>query len=100
MEKGLLFFTLAVGAFWLILDEFYGAKRISNIASQLTPTSTNPIKDFMGWKEATPEEKEKTYKQTLDKIDKNKGIKTDKAKDAVKDMVTDFYLKSGGMVQS
>lgn len=111
MEKGLLFFTLAAGAFWLILDEFYGTKRVSNIATQLTPQMNNPItdalnnvgesiKDFTKWEVKTPAEKEKSYKKTIDDINKNDNIKSNDAKKAMQDLVTDFYMKSGGMVSS
>lgn len=111
MEKGLLFFTLAAGAFWLILDEFYGTKKVSGIASQLTPQLNNPItnaidttvgkvKEFTQWNVATPEEKEKTHKKIIEDIDKNENIKTKEAKKAIKDVVDDFYLKGGGMVTS
>lgn len=111
MEKGLLFFTLAAAAFWLILDEFYGTKKVSGIANQLTPQTNNPIsdalnnvgesiKDFTKWEVKTPDEKEKSYKKAIEDIDKNDNIKTDSAKKAMKDLVTDFYMKSGGMVSS
>lgn len=42
MEKGLLFFTLSLLCLWVILDEFFGDKKLlSGIALKLTPQSTS-----------------------------------------------------------
>lgn len=35
MEKGLLFLTLAMLCLWVILDDFFGDRKLSNVAKQL-----------------------------------------------------------------
>jgi hypothetical protein len=37
MDSGLFFLTLAMLCIWLILDEFYGKKRISTFANLVIP---------------------------------------------------------------
>jgi hypothetical protein len=41
MEKGLLFFTLSVACLWLVLDEFYGGRKLSSIAAALSQGQTS-----------------------------------------------------------
>lgn len=45
MEKGVLFFTLALVCFWLILDDFYGNNRLTKIAERITPDVRTPFDD-------------------------------------------------------
>jgi len=111
MEKGLLFFTLAAGILWLILDEFWGSKKISGIATQLTPDISNPVtdvidkvgdkvKDTFSWRTLTPEDKEESHKKLKESIDKSDKIKDNETKKRIKEMVDDFYLSGGGRVSS
>lgn len=104
MEKGVLFFTLSVACLWLILDDLFGTKKVSGLAQQLTPNINMPV-DFFKDKvkdvvegTATPEEKEKQVKEAKEKVDKSESIKTDDAKKAIKDLIDDFYEKSGGKI--
>lgn len=98
MEKGVLFLTLTAACLWIILDEFFGTKKVSNVAQQLTPNAPNPfektkeaVKDFMTWEVGTLEDKEERRKEINKQIEANDGIKTDKAKKALKDAVDAFY---------
>jgi hypothetical protein len=38
MEKSIVYLTMSVGGIYLILDEFYGKKRISQFVSQVVPS--------------------------------------------------------------
>lgn len=95
MEKGLLFLTLSVGCLWLVLDEFFGNKRLSSVVSNLTPDFKNPVETFIQGS-ATPMEKDKIRQDTLNNIEKGKS--SDSAKKAMKDAVNRFYESTGGRV--
>lgn len=45
--RGLLFFIFGFVCIWLVLDEFYGKKYISHVASLLTPTIAGPSIQWM-----------------------------------------------------
>lgn len=110
MEKGLLFFTLALTAIWIILDDFYGGKHLSKMAQKMTPDISTPIdvvKD--GWESTkdTVEEAGKTAKKAVEKASgydtykkyqKMKPEQKKKAKKAAKDSFIDGFwngLKRG-----
>lgn len=67
MEKGLLFFTLSLLCLWVILDEFFGDKRLSNIALQFTPRG-------QGIEAVNHEEANKSKKEAIDKIEKDETL--------------------------
>lgn len=103
MEKGLLFLTLAVGCGWLVLDEFFGNKRISNIAKNFTPTApsiTEAIKETVVGTEEQQKKKALDQEKLKNAVDKNKNIKTDKAKKAVKDAIDEFYNNTPQMEEA
>lgn len=106
MEKGLLYFTISVALLWVILDEFFGSKKLSGIADNLTPDIKSPteavkeavtdtvdkakekVKDAVqGTK--TPKEKKDDAKKAKDNVDKSNV--NDKAKGAIKDAIDKFY---------
>lgn len=60
MEKGLLMLTLAIGCVWLILDDFFGTKRLTSLVLSVTPNVTSPLDNV--------KEKVDAYK---DKVEKN-----------------------------
>lgn len=99
MEKGILFLTIAAGCLWILLDEFFGTKKISGVASQMTPTINNPlsnaidgVKDFVSWDVGTKSETEKNKdaSQILKNIEENPNL-NNKVKDTLKESVNDFY---------
>lgn len=47
-DKTIFFITLALVCVWLILDNFYGNKRIDNFVASLFP-SLSKEKDSKGW---------------------------------------------------
>lgn len=92
MEKGLLFFTLSMLCLWVILDDFFGSKKLSGIAQNLTPNIKSPGEAVSEFVEGTATKKEMKSKENDIKksIDKNKNMNP-KAKDALKDSVNHFY---------
>lgn len=103
MEKGILFLTIAAGCLWIILDEFFGTKKISGVAQQMTPTINNPVadaidgvtegvKDFVSWDVGTKtrDETKKDASNLLKEVDKNTKLDS-KVKDVLKDSISDFY---------
>jgi hypothetical protein len=86
MERGLLFFTLALLCVWAVLDEFWGKKKISEIAAKLTPT-TKPVT----WKD--DEQANEDKENTKDKIDRSDDMSED-AKKKLKEAVDKFYEPS------
>lgn len=103
VEKGLLFLTLSVACLWVLLDEFYGTKKISKIAKNFVPEIPNPIEaikenvdDFVnGTKTDTDKKQDKD--KIKNEIDKKPGV-SDKGKDALKDAVDQFYNNMPGAV--
>lgn len=63
MDKGLFFFILSLTALWLVLDEFFGQQRISQIALKLTPNVETPLSSVQD----TIEQKKKEFKKKADK---------------------------------
>lgn len=97
MEKGLLFLTLAVGCLWLILDEFFGDKRLSNIVNNVTPDFENPLKEAVHnamYGKQTLEEKVEAKEALKDKVDKE-FKSTDKAKSEIKKSIDMFWEMQG-----
>lgn len=97
MEKGLLFLTLSVGCLWVILDEFFGDKRLTNIVNNMTPDFENPIKeavhDVMYGKQ-TPAEKIEARDAAKEKVDKE-FKSSDSAKADIKKAIDKFYEMQG-----
>lgn len=46
-SRGLLFFIFGFTCLWLLYDEFYGKKRITNLTNLLTPNIPNFISTVM-----------------------------------------------------
>lgn len=99
MEKGILFLTIAAGCLWIILDEFFGTKKISGISQKMTPTINNPIadaaegvKDFFTWDVGTKsvKEKNKDASNLLKEVDKNEKLNP-KVKEEIKKGINQFY---------
>lgn len=92
MEKGLLFFTISAACLWLLLDEFFGTKRLSNVAQNFVPNIKSPgeaVSEFVEGT-ATKEEMQSKEKEVTDSVDKNKNL-PEKAKKAIKDAIKKFY---------
>ena len=89
MEKGLLFMTLSVLCLWILLDEFFGTKKLSKVAESLTPDVGLVLGGGIPL-DTSQEEKDEAAKDIKDKIDKNKDLK-DKIKDDLKKGVDHFY---------
>lgn len=71
-DRGLLFLTLSLVCFWLVFDDFFGKKRLSTLASYMTPQSgslTDSIKE--GWKK---EDKKLTDQRSKARKDKKKRV--------------------------
>jgi hypothetical protein len=62
MDKGLFFFILSITALWLVLDEFFGQQRISQIALKLTPNVDTPLSSV----QSAIEEKKKEVDQKVE----------------------------------
>ncbi|WP_434785680.1 hypothetical protein [Bacillus velezensis] len=96
MEKGLLFFTLAIAAAWIILDDFYGNKHLTNIAKTMTPDVNTPFdqigekvqKDAQDTADLFSGRLYKKYKETKKK-DPKAGKKIDEA--AKKSFTNGFF---------
>ena len=89
MEKGLLFFTLSMVAVWLILDDFFGSKRVSNMAMKMTPDINTPLDTVKeGIDKATESVKDgvSNYKKGQEKLAKG-------AKDLVTGKTWEQYLE-------
>ena len=86
MEKGLLFFTLSVLCLWVILDEFFGNGMLSSGIKKVTPD----VSLFSSNKYTEEETKEKV-EEWKTKVDNNDGIKTDGAKQSIKNIIDHFY---------
>jgi hypothetical protein len=67
MEKGLLFFTLAVICLWLLLDDFFGDKRVSKLAMSVTPDVRTPIDDVKQKIEKVKEHTDEVHKKETKK---------------------------------
>jgi hypothetical protein len=89
MERGLLFFTLSLLCLWAILDEFYGGKKLSDIAFFLTPASKKRLADV--WKD--DDQANRSKEEAKEKIDKSDDM-TDDAKDKLKDAIDKFWEPS------
>lgn len=83
MEKGLLFLTLSIGCLWLLLDEFFGGRKLSSIANSLTPQGT-PIT----WKNDAQAQKDK--ENIKKKIDQDPKL-NQQEKDFLKKNTDHFY---------
>jgi hypothetical protein len=59
MDRNLLFFTLSLGCFYLILDEVMGKKRVSSILSTIGEGGGSEYAPAIpdDWDEMTPEQK-------------------------------------------
>ncbi|MEC1692620.1 hypothetical protein P9E05_14145 [Bacillus mojavensis] len=83
MEKGLLFFTLALTAIWIILDDFYGGRHLTKMAQKMTPDIGSPLDvvtdGVESAKEAVQDAGKKTVKKGKKVIEKATGY--DKYKD-------------------
>lgn len=58
MDKGLFFLILSILLFWVILDDFFGKKHVSNLARNIAPT-WNPVGSFV-------EKKKEQYKEAAE----------------------------------
>lgn len=74
MEKGLLFLTLSILCLWLVLDEFFGERRLTAMVLKLTPDSDTTIGEI---KEKVTAKMDEAVKRQ----EKRKGTLTDKMKD-------------------
>lgn len=83
MEKGLLMFTLAMGCFWLILDDFYGGKRLTKLVIKITPDVKSPLEKV--------EESVSTYKDKVDKNSENYLNRSDTLYGQFKEKLQDPY---------
>jgi predicted ribosome quality control (RQC) complex YloA/Tae2 family protein len=63
MDKGIFFLMLSLTALWLVLDEFYGQQRISQIALQLTPHVETPLSSVQNAIEQKKKEVEQKVEQ-------------------------------------
>ncbi|MBV2241160.1 hypothetical protein [Bacillus inaquosorum] len=70
MEKGLLFFTLALTAIWIILDDFYGGKHLSKMAQKMTPDIGSPLDVVSDGVESAKEAVQDAGKKTVKKAKK------------------------------
>lgn len=43
MEKGLLFLILSLACFWVILDDFFGNRHLSNFTRSISPNPSTPV---------------------------------------------------------
>ncbi|MGG1343874.1 hypothetical protein ABE244_25620 [Bacillus toyonensis] len=77
MDKGLTFLTLSLVFLWLVFDDFVGKKRLSNLATMMTPDLSVPIPFEKELKEAQQKGIEKS-KEQVSELEKQK--KDDKKK--------------------
>lgn len=80
MEKGLLFFTLSILCLWLLLDEFFGNRRISKVALTLTPELKIPFFEPM------------TTDDMRESIEESDNI-TDSGKDTMNKIIDELEMK-------
>lgn len=66
MDKGLTFLTLSLVFLWLVFDDFVGKKRLSNLATMMTPDLSLPVPQVV-----------QDAKEQLDKA-QQKGLEKDK----------------------
>jgi hypothetical protein len=89
MEKGLLFFTLSMFCLWVILDEFFGTKRISAIAEKMTPNTPSLSENLQkAWKD--DEQAQKSKEKVKGNIEKDKKLNS-KEKKYYQGLVDHFY---------
>lgn len=88
MEKGLLMLTLSIGCVWLLLDDFYGSKRLTSLVLSITPDVKSPMEKV---EEKVEGYKEKVDKNTDDYLNKE-GTLFDRFKEQTK-----FPYYGGGM---
>lgn len=100
MEKGILFLTITAGCLWIILDEFFGTKKVSGIVQQMTPNASLPfektadaVDDFFTWDVGNKgaKEIEDDRLKLKEKIKNDPNVKSDKAKKSLQDAVDHFY---------
>ena len=97
LEKGLMFFTLAVACLWVILDDLFGDKRLSKVLENLTPDLKTPVETFIEGS-ATMEEKMQDQKDAKKWIDEQNV--SDSYKDKSKKIIDKFYLDNGVIQES
>ena len=98
-DKGLLFFTLSLVCFWLVVDDIVGGKRLSNIASMLTPNMPSVgdvVKDKV--EDATAETAKDLNEKAPDVFFDPKDKKDQqKAKDSAKDKTYNKFVEKYGI---
>lgn len=100
MEKGILFLTITAACLWILLDEFFGTKKISGVAQNMTPKMETPldkvtegVKDFFTFDmklDSKPKEKIEQRNNVNKKIDDNPNMDS-KLKQELKKSVDKFY---------
>lgn len=90
-DRGLLFLILSLTSIWLVFDDFFGGKRLSNLANMLTPGGGGlpevphiPLED-----KEKAEENRVDGKKWIDKQNINP-----KAKGSIKEAIDHFYSGS------
>ena len=92
MEKGLLMLSLSILCLWLLLDEFFGTKKLSNVAAKFTPNIPTVPEKINEALNGDPKVKEKNREDAKKAIDKQPNTEINKAaKDKLKEMVDHFY---------
>lgn len=98
-DKGLLFFTLSLLCFWLVADDLVGKKRLSNIASMLTPNLPSVggmVSDAV--EDATKETAKDLNKAAPDVFfDPHDEKDKQKAKDSAKDKIQNKFVEKYGI---
>lgn len=106
-NKGLLFLMLGLTCFWFVFDEFFGKKRLSNLAGLMTPSIpslTDTIsKSIDTALNGDPKKKEKVKQEEKKKVDDGKTVtppglpfingkaKNDKTKQDIKKGIDSLY---------
>jgi hypothetical protein len=88
-SRGLLFFILGFTCIWLVFDEFYGKKYVSNLTSLLTPQLPGLSSVLPSWK-APQDQIDKQIQDSKNKIDSDPSL-SDSEKAAKKKAIDDFY---------
>lgn len=88
-SRGLLFFIFGFTCIWLVFDEFYGKKRISNLTNLLTPTIPS-LGSVVGkaWNNQPQAQKDK--EAAKQKVDQDPKL-NQKEKDYLKENIDHFY---------
>ena len=92
-----MFLTLSVACLWLILDEFFGDKRVSGVVMNLTPDFENPIKQAISNAlngDKTLSEKVEAKENAKDYVDKNMKS-SDSVKSEIKNAIDQYWLERG-----